>query len=247
MIRYHARRMKRALLLLLLAVPLHADPFFRIAAGREQSQDTTVRDRDCTASAPPALFGCGFFAEGDLGASTTWEVGAGLRMSSRTRVDLSLGRRGFSLDANANFTGVEGAQPVEAGVVATSLMLNAALDIAPRRWRVRPFLTAGAGAARIDTEDVIYRFPALGPNAATITRGGTFTSPAWSAGAGLTVDLTPKLAVDLLLRYTDLGDLRTDAAPARIVRPTREVTIDIAGTRANLETAGATIALRYRP
>ncbi|HEY0141216.1 MAG TPA: outer membrane beta-barrel protein [Thermoanaerobaculia bacterium] len=237
--------MKRALLVLLFALPLHADGFLRLAVGREQSRDTTLRDRDCTATAPPALFGCGFFAEGDFGKTTTWELGAGLEMSSRTRVDVSLARRGLTLDANANFTGVEGAQPVEADLTATSVMLNAALEVGPRGWRIQPFLTAGAGAARIDVDDVVYRFPGIGENAMTITQGGTFTSPAWSAGAGVTVDVTPKLAVDFAIRYSDLGDLRSDAGAARIVRPAREVTIDVAGTRANLETIGASIALRF--
>lgn len=236
--------MKRALLLLVLALPAYADGFVRIAVGRDQSRDTVVRDRDCASAEPPALFGCGLFAEGDFGESTAWEIGAGVA-GARTRADLSLARRGLALDANANFTGVAGDQPVVADVVATSLMVNVAMDLAPYDWRVKPFVTIGGGASRIDAGDVTYRFPALGENAVTITQGGTFTSPAWSAGVGISFEVTSRLAVDLVARYSDLGDLRTDAGSARIVRPNRELTIDIAGTRAELETIGVSIGLRF--
>lgn len=245
MMGYDARRMKRALLVLVLALPIYADGFVRIAVAREASRDTIVRDRDCASAEPPALFGCGLFAEGDFGKTTAWEIGVGMA-AARTRADLSLARRGFELDANANFTGVAGEQPVVADIVATSLMVNVAMDLAPYDWRVKPFVTIGGGASRIDAEDVTYRFPALGENAVTITQGGTFTSPAWTAGVGVSLDVTSRLAVDLIARYSDLGDLRTDAGSARIIRPNRELTIDIAGTRAELETVGAAIALRYR-
>ena len=52
--------------------------------------------------------------------------------------------------------------------------------------------------------------------------------------------------MELALRRTDLGELRTGAGAATIVRPSRTFTLDIAGTRADLETTGVVLALRHR-
>jgi opacity protein-like surface antigen len=251
------RRMKRVLpLLLVLALAPTAvagEVYLRGGVGFERTEATTLRDRDCTSTQPPALFGCGdgidgrpLGARGDFGDSPAWELAIGTHLGTRTRAELAFTARPLDLDAEADFVGVSGEQPVTADGQAYSLLASGYLDLGPETWRVRPFVTAGAGIARISVDDVTYGFPGIAPNAVTITRGGSHDGLAWTVGAGTSVRLTPRLDLDLTLRYTDLGELRTAAGAATIVRPTRTFTIDIDGTRADVRSIGAVVSLRYR-
>lgn len=246
-----------AALALLLGTAAVADDgvYLRFAAGSDRTRATTVRDRDCASTQPPALFGCvsglgdaPLAARGDFGTTPLFEIGAGFRVARRARVELALARRTkVDLDANANFPNVAPEQPVDARGRSLSLMLRGALDLAPASWRVRPFVDAAAGAARNTTGAVTYSFPSIAANAVTITEGGKRTSFAWSAGGGASIDLTSSLAFEIALRYSNLGEMRTADGPATIIRPTRTLTIDIAGTRAPLRSRGVTLALLYRP
>jgi opacity protein-like surface antigen len=250
----------RLLLVLFVTSQAIAAPalFVRAGGGYERGRETAVRDRDCTATNPPALFGCGFEAAGELGNTPVVEVAAGVEnrqsclfgdrqdcLSSTFRVELALSHRTLELDANANFTGVTGEQPVRADVRSIAAMVNGALELAPRAWRLRPFVTGGAGLARNATGPVVYSFPAIGENAVTITRGGAHMNFAWNAGIGATVELTPSLALDLAIRHTDLGTLRSPSGTATIVRPTRTLEIEVDETRADVATRGVTLSVRW--
>ncbi|HEX7809405.1 MAG TPA: hypothetical protein VF608_11785, partial [Thermoanaerobaculia bacterium] len=55
-------------LLLLSTLPVSAaSPYVRGGVAIEQSGDTTLSDRDCASTNPPALFGCGIDARGGFG------------------------------------------------------------------------------------------------------------------------------------------------------------------------------------
>ena len=234
-------------LFFLFFFPLCADAqFVRVAIGFEQSRDTTVRDVRCSSTQPPALFGCGFFAKGDMGSAIVPELAVGIEPSMRTRFEVALAHRSLQLDANANFTGVGGDQPVTADVRSLSMLITGAVDLAPASWRIRPFVMAGAGLSHNSIDEVVYAFPGIGPQAFTITSGGTYTDIAMTAGAGLSVPITSNFTLDAAWRLTDFGDVRTDAGPATIVRPTRELTIGIDATRADLQTSGVSVSLRWR-
>lgn len=245
-----------SLVLLFLAAPsaIAATPFLRLGVGMERSRSVTIADVDCGATNPPALFGCGngiddrpFGARGDFGEAEVWELAAGVELNRDARVELAVARRdGFALDAEANFTGVAGAQPVSAEARSDSAMVIASVAVGSSGWRVRPFVGAGVGVARNKVGAIEYAFPGVDPNAVTITGGGEQLDFAWTAAAGASFSLTEHLALDLTLRYTDLGELRTEAGPATIIRPTRELTIDIAGTRTQLETLGVGVGVRWR-
>ncbi|HEY0160214.1 MAG TPA: outer membrane beta-barrel protein [Thermoanaerobaculia bacterium] len=220
-----------------------APVFVRVGAGDERGRDTAVRDRDCTATQPPALFGCGFEAAGDFGRGPSFEVAAGT--GSRARVELALAYRALDLDATANFTGVPGDQPVRAEGRSLSATVNGTLELTPQPWRVRAFLTAGAGVARNTTGEVVYSFPGIGDDAVTIARGGAHTGFAWNAGLGATFAVTDTLSLDLAFRHTDLGTVRSPRGVARIVRPTRTLELEIDETRARAATRGVTLSLRW--
>jgi opacity protein-like surface antigen len=252
--------MKRPLLrslvlpfLCLIATPLFAaSPYLRLGGGFERSAKTILRDRDCSSTQPPALFGCvagsdgrSLAARGDFGDSMMWNVAAGVQRG-RGRVELELARRsGVDFDAHANFVGVTGAQPVRAEGRSTSLFAVAALDLAPAAARVRPFVAAGVGAARNETGAIVFTFPSIAPNATTTIQGGTNTSFAWTASAGASVALNDALRLELAVRYEKLGTVATRDGSATIVRPTRLLTLDIAGTRARVASGGVTLSLRW--
>ncbi len=238
-----------ALLLLLVANPATAaQPYFRFGAGFERSNDTTQLDRDCSATTPPALFGCGvgidgraLAARGDFGRTTAWELAGGLELTTRSRIELTLTHRGdLALDAQANFLGVTAEQPVKANARATSALVTGTFDAG------RLFITAGAGVSRNELGAVTYAFPGIAPEAATITQGGTHVAFAWTAGVGKSIPITERLLLDLALRYTDPGSFRTNDGAATIIRPNRTLTLDIAGTNAQASTVGVSASLRWR-
>ncbi|HKO02227.1 MAG TPA: hypothetical protein VJ032_11060 [Thermoanaerobaculia bacterium] len=239
--------MARLSFLLLLFVSTNvfaASPYISAGGGFLRGSTTALHDRDCSSTQPPALFGCGFFARGAFGDSPLYRVAGGLS-SPRSRVELELASRpDLNLRANANFTGVAFPQPVRARVSSRSALVIGALDLGTAR--VRPFVAAGAGVARNQTSSVRFAFPSIAPDATTTIRGGERMSFAWTTSVGASVALTPSLHLDLALRYDDLGDIRTDADAATIVRPTRTLTIDIAGTRARIRAGGALATLRWQ-
>lgn len=248
--------MRRFSLLLsfLLAIPASADPYVRLGAGIDSSAEVTLRDRDCGSTQPPALFGCGtgidgrpLAARGDFGESAVVELAAGMELGSHARLEIALAERpNLALDARANFLGVSGDQPVRAGLDSRSAMLVGIYDPAPGSWRIRPFVQAGAGIARNQLESVTYTFPAIARSAVTRTRGGGETGFAWSGGVGAALRLSPDFDVELTVSRHDFGSVRTDAGSALIVRPGRQLSIDIDGTTAEVETTGVMLSVRCR-
>ena len=236
--------------------PAHAASrvYVRGSLGWDQSRDTTVSDLDCASTAPPALFGCGagidgkpLGARGDFGDTAAVELAGGIELGRRARLELAVqSRPGFTLDAKANFLGVSGDQPVSADADSLAAFVLGAVDLGRSGWRLQPFVAAGLGAARNTIDPVRYDFPDLGLDAATIVRGGTHTGFAWTAAAGLSYHLTDAAALELAVRHTDLGEVRTDDGKARIIRQAETFDLDIAGTRADLRTTGVTLGLRYR-
>lgn len=232
------------LVVCLFALPLHAsDLYLRGGAGRERSSGAVLRDRDCSSADPPALFGCGFEARGELDDANRWELGIGLE-GSRGRVELALSHRDLDLSAESNFTGVTGSQPVTASGHSRSALVIGTFDLGRRAWK--PFLTAGAGLARNQVGEVTFAFPGIAPEAVTVIPGSTHTTFAWMAGAGFAVPIGDRLHLDLTIRHHDSGELRTDRGPAVIVRPRGTFEIEVDGTRAKLRATAAMLSLRVR-
>jgi opacity protein-like surface antigen len=245
----------RSLLFILVASSSSAaaQTYVRGGVASERARDVTLRDVDCGSVQPPALFGCGsgadrlpFGARGDLRQGMAFEVALG-RERGRARGEVTLAARShFDLDAQANFTGVTGEQAVSARVRSLALVIGGAVDLAPPTWRVRPFVTAGAGIARNEIGSITFAFPGIGANAVTITRGGAATGFTWTAGVGVTAQIARDLFVDLTARHTDLGAVRGDQGEALIVRPTRSLELDIAATKMEWHTRGMSLSLRRR-
>jgi opacity protein-like surface antigen len=246
--------MNRLLLIVLLLAPtVLADPYVRFGGGVERTGTTMLRDADCESAQPPALFGCDsgidgrpLAARGDAGDTPVFELAAGMTLGSKGRIELAIAdRSGVDFDGGANFRGVTGVQPVRADGRSRSAMVVGAFNVAYLDG-IRPFVFAGAGLARNETSPVTFSFPSIGPEAVTVIRGGRHDDFAWTAGAGFALPVNDRITLELTLRYSDLGELRTEAGQATIVRPTRSLTLDIAGTHASLRTLGTALSLRCR-
>jgi opacity protein-like surface antigen len=225
--------------------------YFAFGVAAEWSRDTHFRDRDCAASSPPALFGCGpgrdgraLGARGDFGTGHAFDGAIGYRFSPALRGELRLTHRsGFDFDGEANFLNVSGPQPVDGSLRSTALFALGYVDLV-RVGRVQPFFGAGVGLARNRIGDMRYAFPGLGANASTTVSGGSHTGLAWMASAGVNVALEAGWSLDVAWRYADLGRIGTDHGGATIVRSSGSFELDIAGTRSRLRTQGLSLGLR---
>lgn len=240
--------------MLLLTTPAFAaGPLYvRFGAGLERTSKTTVHDVDCTSTNPPALFGCGagndgrsLGARGTFGDVSAFELAIGTSLAERTRVELAVGLRELDLDANANFLGAGGSQRAYADAVSHSAMLSIAYDFGSSTACLRPFVGAGVGASRNEIDAVRYEFPTIASNATTTTPGGTNTDLAWMLEGGVSMRISDSLRIDLALRYSELGEFRTEAGDARIIRPARIESIPIDRTTMNAGSGGVMLSLRY--
>lgn len=235
--------------------PLAADAGFylRGSLGADATEEGRFRDDDCSSTQPPALFGCvagndgePLGATGDFGTVPAVEVGVGVRWSHRIRTELRLDvRPRLDFAGDANFLAVDGEQPVDADGSALALFAVVLVDLSDV-GPLTPFLGAGLGASSLRTGEVTYRFPGLGDEAVTVIRGGDHTSMAHLLTAGLSWPLGERTVLELAYRYVDLGELRTDAGRATIVRSSGTFELDIAGTLLAVRAHGVELGLRYR-
>lgn len=253
---FHALVGSAALGILLGASPLAAQGwYFAAALGADWSNDATFQDVDCGSTSPPALFGCGagfggaqpLGAYGEFGATTTLEAGLGYGFSP-VRIEARITYRPYlSFLGNANFLDASRRQPVHGEVNSVAAALAAAVDLPSFRLgehRIRPFVGGSAGVARNDVMHVVYRFPALGANARTEVPGGTQYGFTWSGTGGLTFEISDRIQIDAAYRYNDLGEVRTEAGKATVVRNSGTTVIDVDATRADLVTNTVAVALR---
>lgn len=247
---------RNALIVILLSVSMPAYTasgfYLRAGAGYAAPKNTLFEDINCASTNPPALFGCQpgrdgrpIAARGDFDDILTLGLGLGYQLLPWLRAEVLLKHLpGTDFSGQANFLNVSGPQPVSAELDTTAIFALAGLDL-PSLGPVKPFVGFGAGAASHDLGTLVYRFPALGADAVTRTVGGDHTDIAWIARAGLSVPVLPNMRVDLAVNYMDLGEVRSDAGPATIVRAGGTTVLEIAGTRADLELASVSLSLRY--
>jgi opacity protein-like surface antigen len=132
----------------------------------------------------------------------TWfiEGGAGCRIWDSLRVDATIGYRD-----NANMS--EGFGGLDADLNTLFGFANIYWDIFT--WgRVTPYVGGGIGFAHHSVESVVL--PAG-------ISDGTYTDFAWNVQAGLAIDLTYNLSLDIGYRYSDLGQARSGSGPTMFV------------------------------
>ena len=114
----------------------------------------------------------------------------------------------------------------------------------PKSGPLAPFIDAGVGAVHTRIGKMTMTFPA------TTTRmpGGSRMGLAWLATAGVAASLDQRVSLDLVWRYSDLGDVRTPGRLGRVVwrGGSREpLPLDLAPTKARLKGHGVRLSLRY--
>jgi opacity protein-like surface antigen len=231
--------------------------YIRGLIGYDWSRDATFKDENCASTNPPAYFGCGpgvgglsLGARGDFGGSALYEIGAGVEVLPYLRVEAAIDHRpGLAFDGNANFRNAGGDQPVSGDVTQSAVMGMAYLEpftALGADWPVKPFIGGGVGVSRNEIGGMRYDFPALPQPAYSAMPGGTQYDFTWAATAGFAFDVTERLSLDIAYRYSDLGDIETDSKTLYIKRPTWDLTIPIAPTKAELITQSVNVSARFR-
>ncbi|MEP1207513.1 MAG: outer membrane beta-barrel protein [Rhizobiaceae bacterium] len=235
--------------------------YIRLGAGLTELESTTFFDRDCEATAPPALFGCGNGpdgrlkgAYGDFDSSLLIEAAAGRQVHDWLRAEISLSYRpDWEFLGQSNFDRIPlGTAPVDATGWNASLMANAHLELSAllpnlQNYPVNPFLSAGVGAAYNHIGTVTYRFNEHDNNDRRYTPSGDRVDMAWSLGAGVGVDISDHIELQISYRYVDLGKVETESGTFLMTRDGREdIPIQIDKTEADLTANEALINVIYR-
>ena len=157
---------------------------------------------------------------------------------------------GSKLDADqqpGEFPGPGTREEVKANLLSVSGMLAGFVDLAGLGLRkpgpFAPFVGAGVGVVHTRIGKTTMTFLAT-----TTVPGGSRTGPAWMVTAGVGMAVGERAILDLAWRYTDLGRVRTDRGPGRVVwrDGSREpLPLDLAPTEARLRGHGIRLSLRY--
>ena len=231
--------------------------YVRGDVGFERSKAADFCDSDCTATDPPALFGCGngnngqpLGVSGDFGSFPVTELAFGRQLFPWLRADLAVQYSShMDYEGQANFLSVGQNQPVSAKANSFSSMINVFLDAKDLTGigmgRFEPYVGCGAGLAHNRVSEMTYRFPEnSGRHKLSITPSGTRTDFAFMLTVGTGIVLKDRIVLDVAYRYQDLGRVETD--PGNMVMDILPSGIKIAGTYTPLRTHGVVIGLRYR-
>ena len=232
------------------------DFYFRGGFGLERPTDSVFTDRDCASTTPAALYGCGvggdgapYRSRGGFGTAPALEAGVGYVAGSAARFELLVEYRpSLAFEGRANFLASDRRQSVTADLSTISAMLAAYVDLPGlgvlRLGPFAPFVGAGAGVVRTSIGETHMTFP----RTTTIVPGARRTDFAWMVTAGVATALNERTMLDVAWRYTDLGMVHTGRGEGRVVwrDGSRDpLPLDLAATRAKIESHGLRLSLRY--
>ncbi|MCY3759519.1 MAG: outer membrane beta-barrel protein [Acidobacteria bacterium] len=233
------------------------DFYLRVGGSLEAAEETRFKDKSCSSTSPAALYGCGTGNDGapkstlgDFGAMAGFELGVGRSVTPVLRLEAVLQHRpSFTFKGRANFVQTTARQTVAADLSSLSGMIAAYVDL-PRLGLSRfgpfnPFIGGGAGVSRIHIGETRMEFP----KTATIVPGGQRAGFARMLTAGVGIELTETVTLDLGYRYRNSGTAEIGRATGRIVwhDGSREpLELGLAETRATVSGQGFQVSLRYR-
>ena len=205
-------------------VAIAGDFYLRGGIGFDRPGRTAFIDIDCSSTAPAALYGCGtggdgtpYRSVGEFGTVPAVELGLGYAAGTARFELLIEYRPRFAFEGRANFLAPGQRESVSARLSSVSGMLAGFVDLAalgvPKPGPFAPFVGAGVGAVHTRIGKTTMTFPAT----ATTVPGGSRVGLAWMVSAGVAVALDERVTFDLAWRYTDLGEVRTDRGPGRVV------------------------------
>jgi opacity protein-like surface antigen len=229
--------------------------YARIAAGIEDSRSSNFSDDDCSATSPPALYGCGSGSDGralgtygDFDSFASFDAALGRRVLPWLRTDISVSwRPNMVYSGQANFTGVKGAQPVYSSAEAFTAMFNFFADLIPSGDGplsiFQPYIGAGLGLSYNKMDAMTFLFPGLKTHKISITPSGSSLDPAYTFSLGTGIVISDRISIDIAYRWSHLGRVETDAG--RMYMNHVPQGMNIAGTSARLQTHGVQLGLRY--
>ena len=242
-------------LLLVSRAAIAGDHYLRGGIGVDWSGRTVFTDVDCSSTSPAALYGCGtgddgapYRSVGDFGTVPAIELGLGYA-AGPVRFELLVEYRPhFAFKGRANFLAPGTREEVRAKLSSVSGMLAGFVDLGgmglPKPGPFAPFVGTGIGVVHTRIGKTTMTFPAT----TTTVPGGSRTGLAWMVTAGVGMAVGERAILDLAWRYTDLGKVRTDRGPGRVVwrDGSREpLPLDLAPTEARLRGHGIRLSLRY--
>ena len=241
----------------MVAGPVGAGEYYaRAAFGISDPAEAVFTDRECSSEAPAALYGCGlggdgapYRSRGAFGTVAALEAGLGYAVSSAVRLEVMVDYRpGFEFDGRANFLEPGRQQSVAGDVSSLSGTVAAYVDmpgpVLPKVGALEFFVGAGAGIAHNRIGETRMTFPAT----TTIVPGGNQSGFAWIVTAGVGAALGERTTLELLWRYSDLGEVRTSRGQGRVIwhDGRREpLLLDLAETQTDLRSHGLRLSLRY--
>ena len=241
-------------------------PYLSAGVALLRSRDTRFVDGADAGHA--ALYGSRQrFDAGALGDGLQFHLAAGVRLPYRLRAQLEFGwARALGWRGNTNYRASGERQPSEATLDIRQVLLAGFHDfpgwnIGPGR-PMRPFLGAGLGITDYRIGGYVQRFPEpddpqgslrRGPGGEvpfTALPGGSGRTFTWMLTAGIAIPVGDNIHLDLSYRYTDAGEIRTDAGDIAIVRyredgTRREIPVRINETSADYRTHSLLAALRF--
>ncbi len=234
---------------------LAGDFYLRGGIGLDRSDRTTFSDTDCSSTAPAALYGCGtgddgapYRSAGDFGTVPAIELGLGYADGPARFEVLVEYRPHFEFKGRANFLAPGSREEVAAKLSSVTGMLAGFVDLdgmgLPKAGRFAPFVGAGVGVVHTRIGKTTMTFPAT----TTTVPGGSRAGLAWMVTAGVAMAVGERAILDLAWRYTDLGKVRTDRGPGKVVwrdRSRDPRPLDLAPTEARLRGHGVRLSLRY--
>ena len=241
-------------------------PYLSVGMGMGRSRD--IRFVDGNDFGYAALYGStDRFDAGAIDPGMQAYVAAGVRTPSGLRVQLEAGlARALDYGGNTNYRNAGKRQPSEAELDAWQLLIAGLHDFPG--WEVvpgyaaLPFVGAGAGVTGYRLSGYVQRFPDPdNPNGylrrghsgevpfTTIPGGGgrNFT---WLLTAGIAIPVREGIHLDLSYRYTDAGEIRTEAGDIAVVRyrddgSRREILVPINETSAEFRAHSLLVTLRF--
>lgn len=221
------------------------------------SSKVIFTDRDCRSESPAALYGCGvggdglpYRSNGKIAFAPIVELGIGRQITSRLRVEVLVGRhlqRAFR--GRTNFLDPKQMQTVYADLSALNLMLAVKADFSvlkmPSNVRVVPHVGLGIGAIHTKIGETNMTFPSK----STTVPGGSYSDFSWMVSTGVGIELTSRTVLELDVRYSDLGEVRTERGPGLVVwrdGSRTPLTLDLAPTLAKVSAYGLGLSLRFK-
>jgi opacity protein-like surface antigen len=185
-------------------------PYLRAEGGFSKARDAGFRDNDPN-SADCFLIAtvpgnCNGGVLNHLGNGFNFGAGVGYKFPGGIRADISFNHRGGYDLKGRDPAGTD----FDPAVKSDSVMINGAFDLPVVMGSIRPFIGAGIGWTR--NEMKALKWNEAGCCTGTLT-GGKKNDTVWQLTLGADIALDRRWTLEVLYRYTDMGEFVKNAGP----------------------------------